>query len=725
MLANLLHKSENLYYMLYNSDSLFVIYLPVVLLLFCMWYESHATANNSKNSVVDFEDGLFEGDLKIPVEMIMAHYNLSSFPEGIEILGNDSVNASEATINQIRRKRAAGSSINLWPNRIVRYRISSRISSSVARNISTAIARYRSSTCLRFIRTSGTGDYIDFVSTSSGCFSNSIGRKGGRQVINLQNPGCTSVGIIIHEIGHAIGFWHEQSRPDRDQYVDIHRNNIRIGRSSQFMKRSYSEVDYQGSGYDYGSIMHYRRTAFNKPGCRGSTCYTISVNNATEYRRQGSPTLGNRVALSTQDIFQVKRLYSCPGGGVRGILTVNVRRGNSLRYTDGSDIPDPYVVVTAVDSSGSNVRRLTSRQQNRRHPVWNQRLSFGNRNWQFFRISAWDADSGSDDQVTMSKTVSVSRGNHYSLKTCENSACSSYILYDYYLNTATTTTITTTPTPTMVQNTQLRVYVRYARNLRDTDPIFNLPDPYVRIRAVRSGSSTVTRTTRSISGTTRPTWNQWIDFGCQRWNSMLLQIWDRDTNRDDAMSNVERKLLATGSHSYIRHAAHGSGYMYYDYRLTVDRNNCSPNPCLNGGTCRDGCLSYTCTCRTGYSGTRCERTTRSLRVYARYARNLRDRDGWLNKSDPYMEVIAVDVNGNSLRRTTRHVQGNHNPNWNTSLYFGRRAWRYFRVRVYDADPGSDDALSSQQTFYLSGSVTRTGVTHRCYSGYAVFNYYYN
>ena len=200
----------------------------------------------------------------------------------------------------------------------------------MARNISTAIARYQSSTCLRFIRTSGTGDYIDFVSTGSGCFSNSIGRKGGRQVINLQNPGCTSVGIIIHEIGHAIGFWHEQSRPDRDQYVNIHLNNIRSGKSHNFLKRSYSEVDYQGSGYDYGSIMHYRRTAFNKAGCRGSTCYTISVNNLTEYRRQGCPTLGNRVALSTQDIFQVKRLHSCPEGGVRGILTVNVRRGNTL-----------------------------------------------------------------------------------------------------------------------------------------------------------------------------------------------------------------------------------------------------------------------------------------------------------------------------------------------------------------------------------------------------------
>ena len=384
--------------------------------------------------------------------------------------------------------------------------------------------------CLRFT-SCGAGDYIDFVSTGSGCYSY-VGRQGGRQVINLQNPKCNSVGIIIHEIGHAIGFWHEQSRPDRDQYVDIHWNYIISGKSSQFMKRSYSEVDYQGSGYDYRSIMHYGRDFFSRNNCVGNTCYTITVNNPAEYRQQGSPTLGEQRALSTQDIFQVKRLYSCPGGGVRGFLTVKARRGSSLRDTDGwLNRPDPYVVVTAVDSNGGNVRLQTSHIQGSQHPVWNQLLLFGYRKWQFFRISAWDADPGKDNQVTMSKTVTVSPGNHYSLRTCENTACRSYILYDYYFDTS-------------IQYAELRVYARYARNLRDTDPIFNLPDPYVRIRAVRSDSGIVTRTSRYISGTTRPTWNQWIDFGCQRWHSMFVQVLDHDINRDDIspLKNGENSL---------------------------------------------------------------------------------------------------------------------------------------------------------------------------------------
>ena len=48
----------------------------------------------------------------------------------------------------------------------------------------------------------------------SGCWS-FVGRQGGRQVLNLQRSGCVRPGTVEHEMLHALGTYHEQSRPDR------------------------------------------------------------------------------------------------------------------------------------------------------------------------------------------------------------------------------------------------------------------------------------------------------------------------------------------------------------------------------------------------------------------------------------------------------------------------------------------------------------------------------
>ena len=291
--------------------------------------------------------------------------------------------------------------------------------------------------------------------------------------------------------------------------------------------------------------------------------------------------------------------------------------------------------------------------------------------------------------------------------------------------------VTLSPNLVMKRHTprrgRLMMDVRYARNLPDTDPIWNLPDPYVRVIAVTPNGARHTKRTRVIKGTCNPDWNthfNWVHQGCE-WTHFLIRVFDDDLIGEDAMFHERSFDIEPGRHTGLKHCVQNScnGYLKFDYNFIPDGNECSSNPCLNGGTCIDGCASYTCLCTGSYGGSHCEHRRGRLTIRALYGRRLNDRDG-IGKSDPYMEVKAVDSDGRTVRKISSRDKGDLSPAWYDNLNFGVGEWKKFKVRLWDDDIGGDDALSNTQTIYLpSRSISESDVYHDAYDdGFARFDY---
>ncbi|XP_064596731.1 zinc metalloproteinase nas-36-like [Liolophura sinensis] len=155
----------------------------------------------------------------------------------------------------------------LWTNAEVNYKIESTVTPESVDAIRLGIEQWEQHTCLRFIEHARTdtisGPHIKFAGLD-GCWS-LIGQQASGQTVSI-GVGCEWAGIASHEIGHALGFYHEQSRPDRDSYVKVNFNNIQFGLSSNFDKTSWESLRTSGVPYDYSSVMHYGPTDFSFNG---------------------------------------------------------------------------------------------------------------------------------------------------------------------------------------------------------------------------------------------------------------------------------------------------------------------------------------------------------------------------------------------------------------------------------------------------------------------------
>ncbi|KAM7423543.1 hypothetical protein PAMA_000070 [Pampus argenteus] len=176
------------------------------------------------------------------------------------------------------------------------YYIANHYSSRERSLITRGLESFSAVSCIRF-RPYQNGDpqWLS-IESRSGCYSY-VGRQGGGQVVSLSRQGCLYHNTIQHELLHALGFNHEQTRSDRDNYIMVYWDNI-----IDDMKYNFDKINTlnQGTPYDYNSVMQYSKYAFSKNN--RPTMLPIPNNNVA---------FGQATEMSSNDIKRLNRLYKC------------------------------------------------------------------------------------------------------------------------------------------------------------------------------------------------------------------------------------------------------------------------------------------------------------------------------------------------------------------------------------------------------------------------------
>ncbi|XP_055344966.1 astacin-like metalloprotease toxin 2 [Paramacrobiotus metropolitanus] len=185
-----------------------------------------------------------------------------------------------------------------WPNGMVVYVLQDKIDNTTKKNVLTAMRNISLETnnCIRFRERTNETEYLWITRSRPIICAAEVGRQRRRSQMFV-SAHC-SFADILHGFLHVLGFLHEHTRPDRDNYVNINWENIPEGFEHNYRKRGDDDVTVSGLPYDFSSLMHGEEYAY---GLRQPVMTPVNPNQK----------LTKNLRLSDLDIKKILRVYGC------------------------------------------------------------------------------------------------------------------------------------------------------------------------------------------------------------------------------------------------------------------------------------------------------------------------------------------------------------------------------------------------------------------------------